>query len=246
MPIIALQGIRGGVGVTSIAAGLAWALQQLHESALVIDFTPDNLLRLHFNMPFEETQGWARAHLDKQNWKEQIHSYGPLISYLPFGKITQTERVNLENELQENPVFWQKNFEELIAKNKYHWILLDLPADATLLTQQGLACADRVLLVLTADMNCHIRLHQQKIPEHCYFLINYYSPAKSLQKDLYDLWQRILPNFLPLILHSDEALAEALAAKKPTGEYHAHSLIAQDCNALAEWCLNTGQGRKNE
>lgn len=45
MPVIALQGIRGGIGTTSITAALAWALQQLGESVLVIDLSPDNLLR---------------------------------------------------------------------------------------------------------------------------------------------------------------------------------------------------------
>ena len=37
MAIIALQGMRGGVGTTSITAALAWGLQQLGESVLVID-----------------------------------------------------------------------------------------------------------------------------------------------------------------------------------------------------------------
>ena len=61
MPVIALQGLRGGMGTTSVTAALAWALQQLGESVLAIDFTPDNLLRLHFNTPFELARGWARA-----------------------------------------------------------------------------------------------------------------------------------------------------------------------------------------
>ncbi|WP_237761246.1 cellulose biosynthesis protein BcsQ, partial [Legionella cherrii] len=190
MPVIALQGLRGGVGVTSIAAGLAWALQQLNESVLVIDFTTDNLLRLHFNMLFEQKEGWVRSYLEKHDWKESIYSYNRRLSYLPFGKITQAERVELENKLQENPFFWQKNIEDVLAKNEYRWILLDLPSDDTLLTQQGLESADFVFLLLTPDINCHTRLHQQKIPKHCYFLINHYSPAKPLQKDLYQLWQR--------------------------------------------------------
>ncbi|CNG61253.1 cellulose synthase [Yersinia enterocolitica] len=57
MPVLALQGIRGGIGTTSVIAALAWALQQLDESVLVIDFSPDNLLRLHFNMHFEQSRG---------------------------------------------------------------------------------------------------------------------------------------------------------------------------------------------
>lgn len=38
MPVLALQGVRGGIGTTSVTAALAWALQQLDESVLVIDF----------------------------------------------------------------------------------------------------------------------------------------------------------------------------------------------------------------
>lgn len=63
MPVIALQGLRGGMGTTSVTAALAWALQQLGESVLAIDFTPDNLLRLHFNTPFELTRGWAAQNM---------------------------------------------------------------------------------------------------------------------------------------------------------------------------------------
>lgn len=116
MPVIALQGIRGGIGVTSIAAGLCWALQQLNESVLVIDFTADNLLRLHFNMPFEKAEGWARSYHDKGDWRESIHTYNKRLSYLPFGKITQAECINLKNEFQKNPDFWKKNIDDLVTK----------------------------------------------------------------------------------------------------------------------------------
>lgn len=37
MAILGLQGIRGGVGTTSITAALAWALQLLGETVLAID-----------------------------------------------------------------------------------------------------------------------------------------------------------------------------------------------------------------
>lgn len=36
MAILGLQGVRGGVGTTSITAALAWSLQLLGESVLVI------------------------------------------------------------------------------------------------------------------------------------------------------------------------------------------------------------------
>lgn len=244
MPVIALQGIRGGVGVTSIAAGLAWALQQLNESVLVIDFTSDNLLRLHFNMPFLQIHGWARSYHDQQNWLTAVHAYNSLLSYLPFGKITLTERIELEKELKKDPNFWNDKIDQLILEEDYQWILLDLPADATLLAQQGLAVSDTEIILLTPDINSYVRLHQQMTPDTCYFLMNYYSPAKSLHKDLYDLWRQLLPNFLSITVHSDESMSEALAAKKPVGEYDAYSIATQDANKLAHWCISHCLGNR--
>ncbi|MSJ21896.1 cell division protein, partial [Escherichia coli] len=45
MAILGLQGVRGGTGTTSITAALAWALQLLGETVLVVDASPDNMLR---------------------------------------------------------------------------------------------------------------------------------------------------------------------------------------------------------
>lgn len=36
MAVLGLQGVRGGVGTTSVTAALAWSLQVLGESVLVI------------------------------------------------------------------------------------------------------------------------------------------------------------------------------------------------------------------
>ncbi|KYT21060.1 cellulose synthase operon protein YhjQ/BcsQ, partial [Escherichia coli] len=49
MAVLGLQGVRGGVGTTTITAALAWSLQMLGENVLVVDACPDNLLRLSFN-----------------------------------------------------------------------------------------------------------------------------------------------------------------------------------------------------
>ena len=59
MAVLGLQGVRGGVGTTTITAALAWSLQMLGENVLVVDACPDNLLRLSFNVDFTHRQGWA-------------------------------------------------------------------------------------------------------------------------------------------------------------------------------------------
>lgn len=81
MPVLALQGIRGGTGTTSVTAALAWALQQLGESTLVIDWSPTNQLRLHFNTPHSERCGWMRAALEamRSMWRCAIRT-APILS----------------------------------------------------------------------------------------------------------------------------------------------------------------------
>ncbi|CAI1113191.1 cellulose biosynthesis protein BcsQ [Serratia quinivorans] len=237
MPVIALQGLRGGMGATSVTAALAWALQQLGESVLAIDFAPDNQLRLHFNTPFELARGWARAEQDGGEWQQGAMHYCENLDFLPFGRLTAAERLNLQQYCRQHPTRWQENLAQLSASAQYNWILLDLPADDPLLAAQALPLADCVFMLITPDANCQVRLHQQALPEGCRFLINHYFAASQLQQDLHQLWLQTLGGLLPVAIHRDEAMAEALAVKQPLGEYRPESLAADEVMTLANWCL---------
>ncbi|CAI1063755.1 cell division protein [Serratia quinivorans] len=237
MPVIALQGLRGGMGATSVTAALAWALQQLGESVLAIDFAPDNQLRLHFNTPFELARGWARAEQDGGEWQQGAMHYCENLDFLPFGRLTAAERLNLQQYCRQHPTRWQENLAQLSASAQYNWILLDLPADDPLLVAQALPLADCVFMLITPDANCQVRLHQQALPEGCRFLINHYFAASQLQQDLHQLWLQTLGGLLPVAIHRDEAMAEALAVKQPLGEYRPESLAADEVMTLANWCL---------
>jgi cellulose biosynthesis protein BcsQ len=49
--------------------------------------------------------------------------------------------------------------------------------------------------------------------------------------------QEALPKFLPIVIHRDESVAEALANKQPLGDYAANSLASEEILTLANWCL---------
>lgn len=237
MPVIALQGVRGGLGTTSVTAALAWALQQLGESVLAIDLSPDNLLRLHFNTPFELDRGWARAELDGTGWQQGAMRYCKKLDFLPFGRLNATERLKVRQSASGTAQRWQDFLAQLRASGHYRWILLDIPAGDDSQNEQLLALADQVFLLLNPDANCHARLHQQPLPTGCHLLINHYSSASPLQQDLHQLWLQTLAGLLPLVIHRDEALAEAMAVKQPLGEYRPESLAADEVLTLANWCL---------
>lgn len=231
MPVIALQGIRGATGATSLAAGLGWALSRLGEKALLIDFCPDNVLRLHFAMPFTDSRGWASAVNEGRGWQQGAMRYGPLLDFLPYGRLPA--RPGAQASLCD----WNTNITRLKSQSAYGWIVLDVPAENSALAARAVSLADGVIIVLNADAQCQVRLHQQPVPRRAHYLVNQFSPFSALQQDLLLLWQQSLPGLVPLVMHRDEAMAESLAAKQPVGEYMPHSKIGQELNSLASWCL---------
>ncbi len=243
MAILGLQGVRGGVGTTSLTAALAWALQILGENVLVIDASPDNLLRMSFNVDFVHQGGWARSLLDGQDWRDAGLRYTSQLDLLPFGQLTAQER--------ENPQSWQETLGEigsaiqaLKASGRYSWILLDLPYGASPLTGQLVSLCDHTLAIAQVDANCHIRLHQQALPAGAHVLINDLRIGSQLQDDLYQVWLQSQRRLLPIVIHRDEAMAECMASKQPLGEYRSDSLAAEEVLTLANWCLLHDAGDK--
>ncbi len=122
----------------------------LGENVLVVDACPDNLLRLSFNVDFTHRQGWARAMLDGQDWRDAGLRYTSQLDLLPFGQLSIEE--------QENPQHWQtrlsdicSGLQQLKASGRYQWILIDLPRDASQITHQLLSLCDHSLAIVNVD-----------------------------------------------------------------------------------------------
>lgn len=209
----------------------------------MIDASPDNLLRMSFNVDFVHQGGWARSLLDGQDWRDAGLRYTSQLDLLPFGQLTAQER--------ENPQAWQETLGEigsaiqaLKASGRYSWILLDLPYGASPLTGQLVSLCDHTLAIAQVDANCHIRLHQQALPAGAHILINDLRIGSQLQDDLYQVWLQSQRRLLPIVIHRDEAMAECMASKQPLGEYRSDSLAAEEVLTLANWCLLHDAGDK--
>lgn len=236
MPIVTLQGLRGGTGTTSITAALGWALFQLGESVLVIDASPDNLLRLHFNVSYHDNRGWARALSDGKPWSEAAFRYENRLEFLPFGQLTEQELAALNHRFQQQPLWWQQQIVSLSSEH-YRWVLFDLPAGGSAVQQAIHSVPAINICTVTADAASHVLLHQKTLPKNSHILLNRFMANSVIQQDLHQLWLNSLPGLLPLMMHHDEAVAESMAAKQPLGEYQADSLAAQEVMTLAGWCL---------
>lgn len=236
MAILGLQGLRGGVGTTSLTAALAWSLQLLGESVVVVDACPDNLLRLSFNDAFARPDGWARALLDERDWRDAGMRYTAQIDFLPFGQLTPAER---ERPEALTPALRQAaGLLPVLERTGHHqWVLVDIPAGVNPYTASLIAACHNVLTVVNPDINCHARLHQQTLPSRGHILINDLRVGSQLQEDLFQVWLQSQRRLLPVAIHRDEAMAECMAAKQPLGEYRSDSLAAEEMITLANWCL---------
>lgn len=236
MAVVGLQGIRGGVGATSVAAALGWSLQQQGESVLVVGAAPDNLLRIFFNIGFAQNAGWASALQQELAWQSAAWRYTPHLDVLPYGQLDAMQ----SSELLAHPQ-GAARFLDLLStlkqSGRYRWILVDIPAGFGPFSLETLAAMDHRILVATPDANCHARLHQQPLAPDAYLLVNGLRVASQLQDDIYQLWLESQRNMIPVALHNDEAMAEAMASRQPAGEYSPDSLIAQEVMTLAGWCL---------
>ena len=105
------------------------------------------------------------------------------------------------------------------------------------ISQSLLPHADHHLVVMTPDANNHLRLNQAAFTAKTLFLINQFSPISQAQQDLHQLWLTSLAAMIPLLIHRDEAMAEALLSKQPLGEYRPLSMGAEEVDTLASWCL---------
>ncbi|UVL86467.1 cellulose synthase operon protein YhjQ [Pseudomonas sp. B21-028] len=232
MTTLGLRGLRGGAGGSSLLAALGYALYTLEQRVLLVDMCADNLLRLHFNLAVAQTGGWARAWLDGQDWKSEFWEVAPNLTLLPYGRLVRTEQQQMEQELRLRPERWAHRIGALAAN--FDWILFDLP-QRSLRHESAVSCQLQIE-VIEADAACHVLLQQQE-ERTDYLLLNRFDPASQIQRDLMLLWrQQYDERLLPVIVHSDEAMREALACKQPVGRYAPHSLVAQDVLSLAVWC----------
>ena len=237
MRALSLKGVRGGVGNSSLLAGVGYALHRLGERVLLVDMCPENVLGLHFNLAVEERCGWARAMLDGQNWQGHAWELDSGLCLLPYGCLNSDEQEQMAHRLRQSPELWPRRQQSL--GGYFDWILFDLPQRLPEHAEMGAGALQ--IQVLEADVACQVLL--QRHDANNILLVNRFDPGSQLQSDLLLLWRkRYGTRLLPLTVHYDEAMREALAHKQPVGSYAENSLVARELISLATWCLAQSRG----
>ncbi|MBA6114500.1 cellulose biosynthesis protein BcsQ [Pseudomonas sp. NC26] len=233
MITLALHGLRGGLGRSALVAALGYALRELGERVLLIDLCPENLLGLHYNLPLDQRDGWARSQLQGRPFGEPLYEVLDGLCLMPFGEVAQGQIKDLSGYF--DPDIWRTR--QAALAEHFDWLLFDLPHPVSAERTRAFK-TDMQILVAEAEMTSHVLLGRQQLERYDLMLVNRFDPASSLQGDVLMVWRDQYRNRLPLqLVHRDEAFAEAFACKAPVGHYAPQSLASRDVQSLAVRCL---------
>ncbi|HEX5338754.1 MAG TPA: cellulose biosynthesis protein BcsQ [Gallionella sp.] len=249
MTVIAVISPKGGVGKTTVTVNMACALAAGGRACRLIDLDPQNALRLHLGASMGDTAGLVHQSLQQQSWAaaEYDSAYG--VSFIPYGRITEIERIMFESQLAQNPNWLRDNLDEL-GHEPGTLTILDTPPGPSVYAQHVLSVADLVLVVMIPDAGSYATLSsiEELLEYYCanrtdfhgsYYVLNQFDAGHPLNRDIRSVMQNTLGERLaPYCIHRDESLSEALAFQQPVRQYAPYSQAVEDLQQLSDWLLD--------
>lgn len=239
MKTLAVYGVKGGSGSTTLVAELALLWRQQGRTVLAIDLCQQNLLRLHFAMDPAEPDGWCARLLAGEDWTEAVWRCGERLLFVPYGK---TSAWAVTGELDDPD--WLGRQLSMLALPADALVLLDLPAGAVRARRQGLNAADSVLVTMPADSASCALLDAMAdeliecgiVPQNVRFALNQFDPTRRIDRDVELLLRKRLgARLAPLPVQRDASVREAFAARQPLALYAPESQAADDLRQLQLW-----------
>ena len=250
MSVVGIVSMKGGVGKTSTTANLAYAMaaQLGPDRVTVIDLDPQNGLQWHFSVDSKGGAGVCGHSLRKTNWLSASIPSGFDVNCIPYGAVRESDRKAFESLLVKEPN-WVGTQIERSGLDKDALVLIDTPPGPSVYLKQVFACADLVLIVVLADAGSYATIpameswlaEMSKVYPNTpsIYLINQVDRTESLNRDVAVLLQQHLgKRLLPIQIHRDEAIGEALAMQQPVLVYDPHGQASHDLVQLATWVLN--------
>ncbi len=247
--VVGVVSMKGGVGKTSVTANLATAMSsKLGPGRVsVVDLDPQNGLHWHFGLEDPEAEGICMKSVQGTNWNDATFETAHAVVCLPYGKSSEPDREAFESLLAKNPK-WVGDQIKQTRLDPEGVVLIDTPPGSSVYLKQVFACADLILIVLLADAGSYATIPAMEnwldemsvLHPHLrsVYMLNQVDRSEAFNRDVDDLLQQQLgTRLVPISIHSDEAVGEALAFQQPVLAYDPHGQASHDFARLATWVI---------
>lgn len=256
MPLICVCSPKGGVGKTTLAANLAWAMARAGNKVLALDFDVQNALRLHFGVPLTDGRGYAARAAESADWSQSVLSTGSNLFVLPYGDVTEAQRWAFEECLTRDEHFLSRGLSSLL---NYPGLIIiaDFPAGPSPALKAVSRLADLHLVTLMADTASlsllpHVennRLTGEALNQKAgqYVVLNQSDNRRQLSRDVTTLVEERLGENVLGVIHRDESVSEANASQQAIFDFNPASSAAFDIELIARRIacildINVGDG----
>ena len=237
--VIAIVSANGGVGKSTVAAGLAKTLRRPGGRTIAIDLDPQNALSSHLGIT-RQVPGLIQLKEQGANWGAHRLPGFSDSECLPFGTGEMNDRRLLRQLMLEDPDWLNQHLASMnLSENDT--VILDTPSGATIYSQQALDAADLVLVMTVADAASYLALDtmtqwlettRRRAQRHRYVL-NQRDDSRSFSRDMGVLFLRRLGANLIGTIRLDHQFNESLAYGRDLLQFAPESIGCQDILSLA-------------
>lgn len=244
--IIAVISAKGGVGKSTLAAGLSAVMQRQGRAVLALDLDPQSALINHLGVAIDPMQvaaeGLAHCVADAQ-MRDFCQPTPSGVFVLPYGMVDEGQRRTFERQLEDEPDWLAQQLSELqLADGSV--VVLDTPPGPSAYLQQALSVANVAVVVSLADAASYATLPMIDRLLSTYtadradfygatYVINQVDQSRKLSKDITQIMRGILGSRVAGIIHRDQSIAEALAYNQSVLDYEPSGQGCHDLQAIA-------------
>lgn len=237
--VIAIVSANGGVGKSTIAAGLAKILRHPDGRTIAIDLDPQNALSNHLGIT-KQVSGLIQLKQQNADWGTHcLPGYGHS-ECLPFGTGEMNDHRLLKQLMLEDSGWLNQRLASMnLSENDT--VILDTLSGATVYSQQALAAADLVLVIMVTDATSYLALDtmtqwleaSRRYAQRHSYVLNREDNSHSFSRDMAVLFRRRLGADLIGTIGLDHQFNESLAYVRDPLQYSPYSVGSQDILSLS-------------
>jgi cellulose synthase operon protein YhjQ len=245
MPLLLLASPKGGVGKTTLSAGLADALARAGRRVIALDLDPQNALRLHFGVPLTDRAGFMTGLPQRMPWRASLRATPSGVQLLPHGGTDLRGAVALHAAIEQEPELLAAPVREMLAEAGTI-VVADTPPGASPVLAALAPLASLLIAVLLPDAASTALLpdiEQGRFlgrgtlaalgAPRIVVVLNQVDSGSAMSRRTAEAVARHLGPRLIGAIAREDAVAESLAWQRPLQQHAPHSAAARDLADLA-------------